>query len=108
MSGPHSQSMHYLVQFNKAVAVVSIFQPIISILRAVQERNTDQTQTYCKRTKLKRVWFNASFATLNKGMKCRVNVFKCGRRTEVPMEKEPQQNCSICTQKESISSSKGV
>ena len=51
------------------------------------------------------VGFNASFATLNKGMKSRANVFKCKRRAEAPMEKEPQQTCSICRQKGSISSS---
>ena len=86
--------MHYLFKFNKAAVVVSIFQPINSILRDMLRTAgdiTDQTQTYCKQTKLKQVWFNAIFATLYKGMKSCANVLKCGRRTEALMEKEPQQ-----------------
>ena len=34
-SGTHVPSIHYLVQFNKAIVVVSIFQPISSILHAM-------------------------------------------------------------------------
>ena len=34
------------------------------------------------------VGFNASFVIL-KGIKSRANVFKCGRKTEVPLQEEP-------------------
>ena len=41
------------------------------------------------------VGFNASFSILKKGIKSRANVFKCGVKTEVPLQGEPQQTCSI-------------
>ena len=47
--------------------------------------------SYCQQTK-HLMEFNASFAILKKGTKSCINVFKCERRTKVPMEKEPQQN----------------
>ena len=62
---------------------------------------------YCQQTK-KTLGFNASFAILKKGMKSCTYVFKCERRTKVPMEKEPQQTCSIRRQTETVSSSKAV
>ena len=53
--------------------------------------------SYCQQTK-KLVGFDVSFAILKKAMKSRTSVFKCERRTKMPMEKEPQQTCSICRQ----------
>ena len=44
------------------------------------------------------VGFNASFAIFKKGIKSRANVFQSGVKTEVSLQEEPQQTCSICRQ----------
>ena len=76
------------------------------ILRATNTRISDQMRS--PRMIFGRIWRPGDRpfpALLNKGMKGCANVFKCGRRAEAPMEKEPQQTCFICRQKGSISSS---
>ena len=71
--------------------------PICHVEGCMRHYRLDTFRDHHNVNKLKiLVGFNASFAILKKGIKSRANVFKCGVKTEVRLQEELQQTCSIC------------